>query len=35
MNPSACLGFPQARFWWKRAERLAGVEPERGWGYTR
>ncbi len=33
MNPSECLGFPQARFWWKRAERLAGLEPKRGRGW--
>ena len=33
MNPSACLGFPQARFWWKQAERLAGLEPKRGRGW--
>ena len=33
MNPSACLGHPQARFWWKRAERLAGLEPKRGRGW--
>ncbi len=33
MNPSDCLGFPQARFWWKRAERLAGLAPKRGRGW--
>ena len=33
MNPSVCLGFPQARFWWKRAERLAGLQPKRGRGW--
>ncbi len=33
MNPSACLGFPQARLWWKRAERLAGLAPKRGRGW--
>ena len=33
MNPSECLGFPQARFWWKRAERLARLEPKRGRGW--
>ena len=33
MNPSVCLGFPQARFWWKRAEGLAGLEPKRGRGW--
>ncbi|MCY4646402.1 MAG: tyrosine-type recombinase/integrase [Gammaproteobacteria bacterium] len=33
MNPSECLGIPQARFWWKRAERLAGLEPKRGRGW--
>ena len=33
MNPSACLGFPQARFWWKQAERLAELEPKRGRGW--
>ena len=32
-NPSACVGFPQARFWWKRAERLTGLEPKRGRGW--
>ena len=32
-NPSVCLGFPQARFWWKRAERLAGLAPKRGRGW--
>ncbi len=32
-NPSVCLGFPQARFWWKRAERLAGLQPKRGRGW--
>ena len=32
-NPSTCVGFPQARFWWKRAERLAGFEPKRGRGW--
>ncbi|MDE0357999.1 MAG: tyrosine-type recombinase/integrase [Gammaproteobacteria bacterium] len=32
-NPSECVGLPQARFWWKKAERLAGLEPKRhrGW----
>ncbi|WP_420439634.1 hypothetical protein [Candidatus Palauibacter sp.] len=33
MNPSACLGFPQARLWWQRAEQLAGPAPERGRGW--
>ena len=32
-NPSECVGFPQTRFWWKRAERLAGLEPKRGRGW--
>ena len=33
VNPSECMGFPQARFLWKRAERLAGLEPKRGRGW--
>ena len=32
-NPSECVGCPQAHFWWKRAERLAGLEPKRGRGW--
>ncbi|MDE0357221.1 MAG: site-specific integrase [Gammaproteobacteria bacterium] len=32
-NPSECVGFTQARFWWKKAERLAGLEPKRGRGW--
>jgi len=32
-NPSECAGFTQARFWWKKAERLAGLEPKRGRGW--
>ena len=28
-----CAGFPQLHFWWKRAEKIAGLEPKRrrGW----
>ena len=25
--------LPQARFWWRKAERLAGLEPKRGRGW--
>ena len=32
-NPLECVGTPVARFWWKRAERLAGLEPKRGRGW--
>ena len=32
-DPSMCLGFSQVRFWWKRADRLAGLEPKRGRGW--
>ena len=32
-NPSTCVRSGRARSWWKRAERLAGLEPKhrRGW----
>ena len=32
-NPAVCAGFPQLHFWWKRAEKIAGLEPKRrrGW----
>ena len=32
-NPSECVGFPRTRCWWKRAERLAGLEPKPGRGW--
>ena len=32
-NPSECVGFPRTRFWWKQAERLAGLEPKPGRGW--
>ena len=32
-NPSTCVSFPQVRFWWKRAEKLAGLEPKHGRGW--
>ncbi len=32
-NPSECVGFPVARYWWNRAERLAGLDPKRGRGW--
>ena len=32
-NPSTCVRSGRARSWWRRAERLAGLEPKhrRGW----
>jgi len=27
------VGFPVARYWWNRAERLAGLDPKRGRGW--
>jgi len=32
-NPLECVGSPVARFWWKRAEHLAGLDPKRGRGW--
>ena len=32
-NPSTCVSFPQVRFWWTRAEKLAGLEPKHGRGW--
>ena len=32
-DPSRCAGRTLVRFWWKRAERLAGLEPRRGRGW--
>ena len=32
-DPFACMGRSLARDWWKRAERFAGLEPERGRGW--
>ena len=32
-DPFACMSRSLARDWWKRAERLAGLEPKRGRGW--
>ena len=32
-DPSRCVGSCQARGWWQKAERLAGLEPKRGRGW--
>ncbi|MDE0082098.1 MAG: site-specific integrase [Gammaproteobacteria bacterium] len=33
MDPSRSVSHPQAGAWWKKAERLAGLEPARGRGW--
>ena len=33
MDPSRSVSHPQAGAWWKKAERLAGLEPVRGRGW--
>ncbi len=32
-DPSRCAGRTLARFWWNRAQKLAGLEPRRGRGW--
>ncbi len=32
-DPSRCAGRTLARFWWNRAQKLAGLEPKRGRGW--
>ena len=32
-DPSACLGATRAHVWWRRAEKLAGLEPKPGRGW--
>ena len=32
-DPSACMGRSLARNWWNRAQRLAGLKPQRGRGW--
>ena len=33
MDPTRSVSHPQAGAWWKKAERLAGLEPRRGRGW--
>ncbi len=32
-NPSKCMGATLAQVWWRRAERIAGLEPKSGRGW--
>ncbi len=32
-DPSRCAGRTLVRFWWNRAQKLAGLEPKRGRGW--
>ena len=32
-DASKCVGRSLVRYWWNRAEKLAGLEPQRGRGW--